>query len=121
MNSQELGKRMVELNRANDVKTLLDQHYAEDAVSVEAIDMGRGRVSEGLDAIRAKHQWWEESMIMHSMEVEGPFAHGDDRFALIFESDVEIKGLGMRKKGQVVAIYDMKDGKIIREEFFYSL
>ena len=112
---------MVELNRANDTQKLLDEHYAEDAVSLEAMDMGRGREAVGLAAIREKHQWWEESMIMHSMEVEGPFPHGENRFALIFESDVEVKGLGIRKKGREVALYDMKDGKIVREEFFYSV
>jgi hypothetical protein len=85
------------------------------------MDMGRGREAVGLDAIRAKHEWWKEAMIMHSMEVEGPFPHGEDRFALIFESDVEVKGLGMRRKGREVALYDMKDGKIVREEFFYSV
>lgn len=121
MNSQELGQIMVELNRSGDLETLLNEHYAEDAVSVEAMDMGRGRESVGLDAIRAKHAWWEETMIMHSMEVDGPFPHGDDRFALIFETDIEVKGLGMRKKGREVALYDVKDGKIVREEFFYSM
>ncbi|WP_419191373.1 hypothetical protein [Saltatorellus ferox] len=27
----------------------------------------------------------------------------------------------MRKKGREVGLYDMKDGKIVREEFFYSM
>ncbi|QDV09278.1 hypothetical protein Poly30_48360 [Planctomycetes bacterium Poly30] len=121
MNSQELGQIMVEFNRSGELGKLLDEHYAEDAVSVEAMDMGRGREAVGLDAIRAKHAWWEETMIMHSMEVEGPFPHGDDRFALIFESDVEVKGLGIRKKGREVALYHMRGGKIVREEFFYSM
>lgn len=121
MNAQELGQLMVELNRANDTRKLLDEHYADDAVSIEAMDMGRGREAVGLAAIVEKHQWWEESMIMHSMEVEGPFPHGEDRFAIIYESDIEVKGLGMRRKVREVAIYDMKDGKIVREEFFYSV
>ncbi len=111
---------MVELNRSNDTEKLLSEHYAPDAISVEAMDMGRGREAVGLDAIREKHKWWEETMIMHSMEVEGPFPHGENRFALIFESDIEVKGMGMRRKGREVALYDMKDGKIVREEFFYG-
>ena len=121
MKAKELGQLMVESNRADNTAMLLDEHYAEDAVSVEAMDMGRGREAVGLAAIRAKHEWWKESMIMHSMEVEGPFPHGENRFAIIYESDIEVKGLGMRKKGREVGIYDMKDGKIVREEFFYSI
>ncbi len=121
MNSQELGQIMVDLNRSGDIEKLLSEHYAADAISIEAMDMGQGREAAGLDAIRAKHKWWEETMIMHSMEVDGPFPHGDDKFALIFESDVEVKGLGIRKKGREVALYDMKDGKVVREEFFYSV
>ncbi|QDV07810.1 hypothetical protein Poly30_33430 [Planctomycetes bacterium Poly30] len=83
MNSQEMGQIMVELNCSGDLEKLLNEHYAEDAVSVEVMDMGRGREAVGLDAIRARHTSWEETMIMHSMEVDGPFPHGDDRFALV--------------------------------------
>ena len=59
----------------------LDELYASDCVSVEALDMPggpMGREAQGLDAIRAKHQWWYKNNETHSTTAEGPFLHGDD-------------------------------------------
>ncbi|PZR00893.1 MAG: hypothetical protein DI533_00810 [Cereibacter sphaeroides] len=97
----------------------LHKLYSPDAVSVEAADMGGGRESKGIDAILAKHEWWGANQIVHSFDVEGPFPHGDDRFAVIFEMDTENKQSGRRDQMREVAVYHVKDSKIVREEFFY--
>ena len=47
--------------------------------------------------------------------------HGDDRFAVIFGFDVSNRQSGERTQMQEVAVYTVNDnGKIVREEFFYS-
>lgn len=99
----------------------LDRLYAPDAVSVEGADFaGQGAAVTGLDAIKGKHAWWADNHIMHGGTVEGPFTHGDDRFAVVFGMDVESKADGKRTQMREVAVYHVKDGRIVREEFFYG-
>ncbi len=118
---RDIADTLVAANRENKTADLLANHYAADAVSVEAtsMDPSQSRTSEGLEAIRGKHAWWESAMTVHSAKVEGPFLHGEDRFAVIYEIDATEKESGRRNEMREVAIYHVKDDKIVREEFFY--
>lgn len=100
----------------------LDTIYAEDCVSVEAgvMEGGGERTFTGLDAIRAKHAWWDENTEIHSFSAKGPFFHNPDRFAVIFEADITNAQMGGRTAFHEVAIYTVRDGKIAREEFFFA-
>lgn len=99
----------------------LDTLYAPDAVSVEAAAMeeGGGRTAEGVQAIKDKHAWWYGAFEVHSSTVQGPFFHGDDKFGLIFTMDTTMKETGDRMQASELGLYTVKDGKIVREEFFY--
>ena len=100
----------------------LDTLYHPDAVSVEAgAPPGEDRVKTGLAAIKGKHAWWQDNFEMHGGDVDGPFPHGDDRFAVIFEVDATMKATGQRSRMREVAVYHVKDGLIVREEFYYAM
>ena len=102
---------------AEGLKTL----YAKDAVSVEALDMGgQGAETKGLDGIKGKHEWWFGAHDVHSSKVEGPFFHGANRFGVVFDIDVTEKATKQRRKMRELGLYTVKDGKIVREEFFYG-
>lgn len=117
MTLQEIAAALVDGCRAGTEAANLDRIYASDAVSVEARDGGNGRVAEGLAAIHAKHAWWAANATVHHAEVEGPFLHGDDRFAVIFRVDATL--FGERSPMEEVAVYTVVAGRIVREEFFY--
>lgn len=101
----------------------LDELYAHDCTSLEAVDMPggpMGRKAQGLDAIRGKHAWWEANNEVHSSTAEGPFLHGEDSFSLIFEMDVTDKNSGERTQMKEVGHYTVnEEGQIIREAFYY--
>ena len=121
--NNEIAERLVALCRANDEATGLDELYSPDAVSVESV-AGPGmehRETKGLDGIRAKHDWWNSNMEVHSASVDGPYPHGDDRFALIYEMDATEKASGNRLQFREVAVYHTANGQIMREEFFYTM
>ena len=120
MDMMEIAKELVAGCREGRAKENLDKLYAADAVSVEAADMGQGRETHGLNGIRAKHEWWESAMEMLEADVTGPMWHGDDRFAVIFRSKVKEKETGKVSDMEEVGIYTVADGKIVREEFFYT-
>ena len=99
----------------------LETLYAQDCVSVEALAMGdAGREAQGLDAIKGKHDWWYGAHDVHQVSAEGPFLFGDDQFSLVFDMVVTNKESGERMQAKEVGVYTVKDGKLVREEFFYS-
>lgn len=124
MDLMAIANALVQHNKAGTLSELLDTLYAEDCVSVEAFAMPGGdgsREAVGLDAIKGKHEWWDNTMEMLGGEMEGPFPHGDDRFAVIFKSQAKNKETGDVMNMEEVAVYHVKDGKIVREEFFYTM
>jgi hypothetical protein len=118
MSLKAIADELVAGCRENRARENLDKLYAPDAVSVEPTDMGGGRESVGLAAIHGKHEWWEANFDVPSLKVDGPFLHGDDRFAVIFEMETVNKASGERSHAREVGIYHVKGDKIVREEFF---
>jgi ketosteroid isomerase-like protein len=120
MTLKEIAQELVAGCRENRARANLHKLYAPDATSIEAADMGNGTTVTGIAAIDGKHVWWETSMTVHGGTVSGPFLHGDDRFAVIFDMDFTEKASGKRSQMQEVAVYHVAGGKIVREEFFYG-
>jgi len=78
---------------------------------------------EGIDKIRGKAEWWEANHTVHSGTAEGPWPHGD-KFIVRFTYDVTAKSgpmAGQRMKLDEAALYTVKDGKVVQEEFFYHM
>lgn len=119
MTLKEIADELVAGCRKDRARANLARLYAPDAVSVEAMDMGNGRETKGLAGIDGKHQWWEENHTVTGGKIDGPFLHGDDRFAVFFAMQGVNKGDGKAFDMSEVGIYQVKDGKIVREEFFY--
>ncbi len=119
----QIGNTLVECCNNGRETELMQNHYAQDAVSVEATAMPGMDSPEavGLEAIQAKGEWWFNAHEVHEMKAEGPFVHGDDRFSVIFDMDVTNKESGQRTQMREVGTYYVNDGKIIREEFAYAL
>jgi hypothetical protein len=74
----------------------------------------------GIDAIRGKHEWWEANNEVHSIEANGPFL-AQDQFAVQFIWDATFKPTGQKQSMTEMALYTVKDGKIVREQFFYNV
>ncbi|PYO76866.1 MAG: nuclear transport factor 2 family protein [Gemmatimonadetes bacterium] len=94
--------------------------YSPEIVSIESMESETmPREQKGIDAIIAKNQWWGENNEVHSAEVDGPFVGNDDKFAVYYNYDVTFKPSGKRNNMEEMALYTVKDGKIVREQFFY--
>ncbi|MBC7973787.1 MAG: nuclear transport factor 2 family protein [Myxococcales bacterium] len=121
MNTLEVGKKLVELCKQGKNDEATKTLYAQDIVSVEAgAPPGQSAESRGLEAIIAKGKWWAENHEVHSASCEGPYPHGD-RFIVQFKYDVTNKPSNKRMQMDESALYTVQDGKIVREEFFYSM
>lgn len=123
MSAKEIGQKMVALCKEGKNLESINTLYAENIVSVEAAAPPQGgeRITEGLEGVRGKNQWWSENHEIHSAKVSGPYPHGEDKFAVRFEYDITNKPSGMRMQMDEVGVFTVKDGKVIREEFFYDM
>ncbi len=116
-----VAHRLVEHCRNDTTELCLQELYAPDAVSVEAVATpGGSRETAGVAAIRQKHDWWYSTFEVHESLVDGPYLHGDDRFAVIFEVDTTNRETGERGRMREIGVYTVLDGKIVREEFLYA-
>jgi hypothetical protein len=122
MDTKNVGQKLVELCKAGKNGEAIETLYDKDIVSVEAqAAPGMPAEMRGIDAIKGKNQWWSENHDVHSAEVRGPYANGD-RFAVTFRYEITPKigeMQGKRITMDEVAVYDVRNGKISREEFFY--
>ena len=121
MTTMDIARKLVELCRQGRNEEALDTLYADDAVSVEGMAMSDApQEVKGIAAIKAKGEWWMDNHEIHSSSVTGPWPHGD-RFIVGFQFDVTNKPSGRRIKMDEAGLYHVKNGKIIREEFFYDM
>lgn len=121
MSTLEVGRKYVELCRRNEHERILDTLFAEDAVSVEAgAPPGTSPESRGLAAIRAKGESWGKDHEIHGITVDGPWPNGD-RFIVRMTLDLTNKPSGRRFTSEEAGLFTVANGKIVREEFFYSM
>ncbi len=117
MNTEEIAKKLVKFCQDRQWEEATEALYADDVVSVEPREMGEMPAEvQGVDKVCAKARWWVENHEVHSSEVTGPFV-ARDTFVVLFDIGVTDKNSGQRMQASEVGIYQVKNGKIVREEF----
>lgn len=118
MTTQEVADKYYQLAKEGKWEDIQNQFYAEDAVSIEKNREGEWWTAEGIDAIKAKGKEWNESIEeFHSGYTNEPIAAGN-HFSCAMGMDITMKGAG-RMKMDEVCVFEVKDGKIVKEQFFY--
>ncbi len=117
----QIANKLVALCKQGKNRDALDTLFSDEVVSIEAgAPPGAQREATGLAAVKAKNDWWMANHEIHSANVTGPWPH-DERFVVGFQYDVTNKPSGKRMKMDEVGLYTIMNGKIVREEFFYSM
>ncbi|WP_299846994.1 nuclear transport factor 2 family protein [uncultured Roseovarius sp.] len=116
----KFGQEFVQAMRDGRGIEHVDQSYAENAESVEAVvPPGRDvRIAKGRGAIKAKRGDWAATHDIHSLKADGPYVHPPNRFGVRFEAEVTQKATGRKMTLREVAVYTVEGDKIVREEFF---
>ena len=100
---------------------LIERLYSEDAESVEACETpGQERIVKGRDALLAKSRAFDDSFEVHSQSISGPWPHGQDKFAVHMVFEMTHRASGHRNTTDEIAVLTVRDGKIAKEEFFYT-
>jgi hypothetical protein len=117
MTTQEVANRFNELAQVGQFDVILTELFSQDAKSVEPAHSDWQSV-QGLDKIIEKGKIWHDmTEEMHSGYTGAPIVAGNF-FSCTMGMDVTIKGQG-RMKMDEIAVYEVKDGKIISEQFFF--
>jgi hypothetical protein len=120
---KSIGKKLVDYCRNGLNLEAISTLYSPDIVSVEAMSNADFPAEmRGVHNVVEKNKKWYEMNDVHHASAEGSFPH-HDKFAVIFHYETSMKEgprKGERNKFQEIAVYTVKDGKIVREEFFYE-
>ena len=117
MTTQEVADRFFALSQEGRFDQILEELYDENVKSVEPAGSAWQNV-QGLEKVREKASQWQ-GMIeeMHDGYTNKPQAAGN-YFVCTMGMDVTVKGQP-RMKMDEVALYEVRDGKIILEQFFF--
>lgn len=117
MTTKEVADRFYELAQQGKFDQIQEELYADNVKSVEPAQSKWQNV-EGLDQVKEKAREWQ-AMIeeVHGGYTNKPEVAGNF-FVCIMGMDVTLKGQS-RMKMDEVAVYEVKDGKIVLEHFFF--
>ena len=118
MTTQEVADRFNELAQTGQWHTIQAELFADDAESIEPEHTKGMQSVKGIEAIKQKGEMFS-SMVeeMHGGYCKEPVVAGT-HFSVAMGMDVTMKGMG-RSNMDEICVYEVKDGKIVKEQFFY--
>ncbi len=117
MTTQEVANRFTELYRQNKIEEIYKELYAPQCSSHESPG-SEWPAAEGMEAIQAKGKKWQEMVEeFHGSGISDPVVAGR-HFTLGMWMDITYKGKE-RMTDNEVCVYEVADGKIVSERFFY--
>jgi hypothetical protein len=120
MTTQDVANRFNELAQTGQWAKIQEELYAKNAASVEpdhAAGMGLGN-AKGIDAIKKKGEVFGAMVEEMHGGYSTPPVVGGNFFSVAMGMDCTMKGMG-RTKMDEIAVYEVKDGKIVKEQFFF--
>ena len=121
MTTQEVADKFDQLANSNQWGKIQDELYSDDAESIEpekAESQGGLKYAKGKDALKKKNDDFNNMVEeMHGGYCSKPVVAGNF-FSVAMGMDATYKGMG-RMKMDEICVYEVKYGKIIKEQFFY--
>ena len=118
LTTQQVAARFNELARQEKWFDIQDELFAENVKSIEPDHSPWFTNAEGKATVRKKGEDFVKRIeAVHSLSTSEPVV-GGDFFAVAREKDITVQGFGRIQIKQVM-LYEVKDGEIVSEQFFY--
>jgi hypothetical protein len=118
MSTQDVANRMNELFKENKWEQAQDELFSKDVVSVEPENSKALKTAKGIAAIKQKAKDFNAMVEkMHGGWCSEPIVAGNF-IAVAMGMDATMKGAG-RSKMDELAVYEVKNGKVVKEQFFF--
>jgi hypothetical protein len=118
MTTIQVAARFHELSQQEKWFEIQDELFAENVRSIEPPGANGLPNAEGKAAVRMKG----EAIVSQVEKVHGSYTSapvvGGSFFSVGRELDMDVRGLGRTQMNEVM-LYEVKDGRIVREQFFY--
>lgn len=118
MTTAEIANRLVNMCRDGKIEEAKEELFAANIKSIEPDEGLLPKEIEGMQAIRDKAQLFISNVEnFYGHEIGEPIIAGVF-FALTWITDLQMKG-EQRKTNYELCVYEVRNGKIISEQFFY--
>ncbi len=118
MTTQEVANQLVDYCRQGQFTEAQTNLYHANAKSVEPAGSGWPDV-EGMEGIAAKGEQWSNMVQeVHGVTISDPIVAGNF-FSISMANDVTFKE-GGRMLMEEICIYEVQEGKIVTEQFFFT-
>lgn len=120
MNAQQIATRLVQLCREGKNVEAINELYDDDIVSVEPEGSPMAGKTVGKQAVLdATNRWFDSVEQLHSVEISDPLVT-DGFFACTMKIDATYKEHGRNVMSEM-CVYQVRDGKIVSDQFFYNV
>ena len=118
LTTQEVAARFNELAQQEKWFEIQDEFFADNVRSIDPPDSPYFGYAEGRSSVRKKGEDFVKRIeAVHKVYTSEPLVSGN-HFAVGREKDITVKGHGRIQIKQIM-LYEVKDGQIILEQFFY--
>tara|TARA_R110002073_G_scaffold279026_1_gene443148 strand:+ start:436974 stop:437333 length:360 start_codon:yes stop_codon:yes gene_type:complete len=119
MNTKQVANRLVTLMRQGEGMTAVNELYADTIVSKEMPGFPQ-EVTSGKEAVTQKSaEWLNNVQEFHKGEISDPQVAGN-HFSCTMDFDVTFKDRGRQQMNEI-CVYEVQNGKIVHEQFFYNM
>jgi ketosteroid isomerase-like protein len=118
LTTQQVAARFNELAQQEKWFEIQDEFFADNVRSIDPADSPYFGYAEGKAAVRQKGEDFVRRIeAVHRMYTSEPLVTGN-HFAVGREKDITVQGHG-RIQIREIMLYEVKDGQIVLEQFFY--
>ena len=116
--TQEVAERFHELAQQERWFEIQDELFADDVRSIEPAYSSYFKNEEGKQKVRRKGEDWVKRIAaVHNRYTTDPLIAGN-HFVVGRQVDITVEGFGRIKIDELM-LYQVKDGQIVLEQFFY--
>ena len=118
MTTEQVAARFNELAQQEKWFEIQAELFAEDVRSVDPPSSPYFEFAEGKSSVRKKGEdWVKQIQAAHRRHTTEPIVAGN-HFAVGREVDITVEGFGRIKIDEIM-LYEVKNGRIVLEQFFY--
>jgi len=116
MTTTEVANKLYQYCLQGDYANCYSELYSPDCQSIEA----DGTTVVGLEAMAEKGKQWNEGIAeFYGSSVGKPIVSGT-HFSLAMSLKLKYKGDTEATNFEEICVYQVKDGKVVKEQFFYD-
>lgn len=120
MSTKEVANQWAQMCREGKNLECIEALYADNVTSKEMPGVPYGEIVSGKQNVFEKSKQWLDNVVEHhSGDISDPII-ANNHFTSKMSFDVTFKDRG-RQQMEEVCVFEVKDGKIINEQFFYTM